>query len=287
PNVDYWCDKPQVYQNMTDREWRDRTVGTRDPNYQCRRYDNPALECQSWQYDHSFWRSSIISEWNIVCSREGLASATQSAYMVGVMVTVVVMGQLSDKIGRRPIIWAGLIIELIAGLSSAFSVSVEHFIISRFALAYGASARWGTGFVLLLETVGPQYRPVVGMAIEFGWALGYIVLPGAAYLIRDFRWIQLAVTLPEFALLLWWCALPESPRWQLTHGHYQEAERAIRRAAEINGRSTVDIDAKLRKLMDKTIADKEHDIANKKANLFDLCRSRTMVKNTVILYFSW
>jgi hypothetical protein len=109
-------------------------------------------------------------------------------------------------------------------------------------------------FTLVLETVGPQYRAVVGMAIEFGWALGYIILPGAAYLLRDFRWLQLAITIPETALLLWWCALPESPRWQLTNGKIIDAEKAIRRAAEINGKSTESIDIKLRKLMDKALA---------------------------------
>lgn len=145
--------------------------------------------------------------------------------------------------------------------------------IYRFALAYGASARWGTGFVLrndlpndnwplitfssgltVLETVGPQYRAVVGMAIQFGWALGYVIMPGAAYLLRDFRWIQLAVTLPEFVLLLWWCSLPESPRWQLTHGKHSDAQKAIRRAAEINGRPTQSVETKLNKLMAKALA---------------------------------
>ncbi|XP_054167878.1 organic cation transporter protein-like [Oppia nitens] len=294
PNISYWCQKPDIYQNISDNEWIERTVGNNNNNnnqdidYQCQQYGNPSQQCLSWQYDQSFWRSTIISEWDIVCNRAQLASLTQSAYMAGVMVTVVVMGQLSDKYGRRPIIWAGLIIELIAGLSSAFSISIEHFIISRFALAYGASARWGTGFVLLLETVGPEYRAIVGMAIEFGWALGYIVMPGAAYLLRDFRWIQLAVTLPEMVLLLWWTSLPESPRWQLTHGKFTDAESALRRAAEINGHPTHTVETKLKKLMDKALADRdEQDRNNSKSSILDLCRSRAMIKNTLILYFSW
>ncbi|CAG2171400.1 unnamed protein product [Oppiella nova] len=62
PNVSYWCAKPHTYQNMSDSEWIERTVGTKNPNYQCQRYDNPDQPCDSWQYDQSFWRSSIISE---------------------------------------------------------------------------------------------------------------------------------------------------------------------------------------------------------------------------------
>lgn len=97
-------------------------------------------------------------------------------------------------------------------------------------------------------------RPIVGMAIEFGWALGYIILPGVAYVLRDFRWLQLAITIPECVLLLWWRVLPESPRWQLTHGKYSEAEMAIRKAAKINRKSTEDINIKLNKLMQKAMA---------------------------------
>ena len=107
---------------------------------------------------------------------------------------------------------------------------------------------------LYLEAVGPQYRSNVGMAIQFGWAFGYIVLPGVAYVLRDFRLIQLACTIPEFVLLLWWFALPESPRWQLTHGKFKEAERAMRNAAEINQRPTELLESKLKKLLEKAEA---------------------------------
>ena len=107
-----------------------------------------------------------------------------------------------------------------------------------------------------METVGPQYRALVGMAIEFGWAFGYIILPGVAYFLRDFRLLQLSCTLPEFVLLLWWWTLPESPRWQLTHGKFDDAEKALMKAAEINGKTCDEckIDDKLKKLLEKTEA---------------------------------
>lgn len=129
---------------MSIGDWKNLTIGT---ELQCFEMNDTSRKCHQ-EYDHSFYKRTIISEWDIVCDREFLASSTQSVYMAGVMVTVVVMGQLSDKIGRRPVIWAGLFIELAAGLSCAFSVSITHYLISRFWLAFGASARWGTGFVL-------------------------------------------------------------------------------------------------------------------------------------------
>ncbi len=47
---------------MTDQEWIDLTVGTKNPNYQCKRYDKPNEDCDKWEYDHSFYKSTIISE---------------------------------------------------------------------------------------------------------------------------------------------------------------------------------------------------------------------------------
>lgn len=68
--------------------------------------------------------------------------------MTGMLISVITFGHLGDKFGRRPIIFIGIVIELLAGFSCAFSVSIEHFIVSRFFLAVGQTGRWATGFVL-------------------------------------------------------------------------------------------------------------------------------------------
>lgn len=128
------------------------------------------------------------------------------------------------------------------------------------------------------------------MAIEFGWALGYIVMPGVAYVLRDFRYLQLACTLPEFLLLAWWWTLPESPRWQLTHGKVDEAEASIRKAARINGKCSTTIDRKIAKLKDKIESERQFELemkSNKKASLLDLMKTAAIRKYTLILFVTW
>lgn len=74
----------------------------------------------------------------------------------------------------------------------------------------------------------------MGNGIQFGGAIGYIVLPGVAYLLRDFRMINLTIYAPEILFLLGWFFLPESPRWLLLNGRTSEAEVVMRSAAAAN-----------------------------------------------------
>jgi hypothetical protein len=44
-------------QSKTNEEWHNMTGGTN----QCKRY-NSSESCDKWEYDHSFYKSTIISE---------------------------------------------------------------------------------------------------------------------------------------------------------------------------------------------------------------------------------
>lgn len=74
----------------------------------------------------------------------------------------------------------------------------------------------------------------LGNGIQFGGSIGYVALPGIAYLLRDFRLIQLATTIPLVFFLTGWFFIPESPRWLLLNGRVSEAEAIVRSAAITN-----------------------------------------------------
>ena len=103
----------------------------------------------------------------------------------------------------------------------------------------------------VVEIIGPRYRSKVGIGIEFGWALGYIILPGFAYLLRDFRSIQLVTTLSELILLIWWLWIPESPRWQMSHNQFEKGKECIIKAARENKKHQNDINMCIQSLISK------------------------------------
>ncbi|GBN26238.1 hypothetical protein AVEN_270364-1 [Araneus ventricosus] len=46
-----------------------------------------------------------------------------------------------------------------------------------------------------METVGPKYHEEVGIAIQFGFAVGYVTLAGVAWFFRHWFWLQLVISL--------------------------------------------------------------------------------------------
>ena len=66
------------------------------------------------------------------------------------------------------------------------------------------------------------------------WALGWLALGGLAFLLRDWRQLMLALSLPSLLSLLLLPLLPESPRWLAANRRTQQAEQIIRQAALVN-----------------------------------------------------
>jgi hypothetical protein len=53
--------------------------------------------CNSWEYDKSFWRRTIIQEWDLVCDRKPLRKLTQQVTFFGLLCGAFISGILSDK----------------------------------------------------------------------------------------------------------------------------------------------------------------------------------------------
>ena len=70
--------------------------------------------------------------------------------------------------------------------------------------------------------------------------LGEWLLPLLAVVLQDWRLLYASIaacSLATAGLAVW---LPESPRWQLLHGHEKQAVKTLRWLARLNGRSLPD-----------------------------------------------
>ena len=62
-----------------------------------------------------------------------------------------------------------------------------------------------TSAILAVEIFPTEQRNFAMNAIEFFWVFGYISLTPFAYFIRNWRWLQLAITLPlTLTILFYW-----------------------------------------------------------------------------------
>ncbi|XP_076278344.1 organic cation transporter [Lasioglossum baleicum] len=239
-------------------------------------------KCEGYVYNTSMYKSTTTSEWNLVCDRAWLSATGDSLFMVGVMLGSMIFGGLSDNYGRRPIFFLSLVIQLVGGILVAVAPEFISYVIFRLIVGSTTSGVFLVAYVIALEMVGPRKRLVAGVGCQLFFTTGYILLDGFAYVIRDWRMLQIAITVPSIVFLLYWWFIPESARWLLTTGRVQEAKDILQRASLENG---VEMPSEALDTLLNSCEDSAPDY--KKPSLFDLFRYPNLRRKSVLLFFNW
>ncbi|XP_037374175.1 solute carrier family 22 member 11 [Talpa occidentalis] len=193
----------------------------------------PCLD--GWVYDRSTFTSTIVAEWDLVCGSWGLKFVSQSVYMAGILAGSITWGLLSRRFGRRPILSWSCLQMAVANISTIYALNFLTYCCLRFLSASGLAGVLLTMNTLLVEWISARRRDGTVMLLGCTFSLGQMTLGGLAFALRDWRALQLAVTVPLFAvfLLSWW--LPESARWLIIMDKPEQALRELQKVARING----------------------------------------------------
>src|SRR5882757_5108106 len=142
-----------------------------------------------------------------------VAQMTVSLYMVGIACSQIVMGPLSDKFGRRPVLLAGLGLMVAASLGCSFAETLPQLIAARFLQALGGASGmvisraiirdlYGRdrissmiSLVIAVMMIAQMLSPLTGGLLEtaFGWRTIFYVMTAASLAIA----VLIAVALPE------------------------------------------------------------------------------------------
>jgi MFS transporter, DHA1 family, multidrug resistance protein len=142
-----------------------------------------------------------------------IAQMTVSLYMVGIACSQLIMGPLSDRFGRRPVLLAGLALMVAASVGCSFAQTLPQLIAARFLQALGGASgmvvsraiirdlfgrdRVGAmiSLVIAVMMVAQMLSALAGglLEIAFGWRAIFYFITAASLGVA----VLLAVALPE------------------------------------------------------------------------------------------
>ncbi len=142
-----------------------------------------------------------------------IAQMTVSLYMVGIACSQIIMGPLSDRFGRRPVLLAGLGLMVLASASCIFAQTLPQLIAARFFQALGGATGMVVSraiirdlysrdrissmisLVIAVMMIAQMLSPLTGglLDIAFGWRSIFYLITAASLVIT----VTIALALPE------------------------------------------------------------------------------------------
>ena len=164
-----------------------------------------------------------------------------SVGFVGMAIGAALGGYFADRVGRKTVFTATLVIFGLANAGMACSWTLVALLIARFIIGLGLGAELPVASTLVSEFSPTRHRGRRTVLLESFWAVGWIIAAAiGAFVIPNtgdwgWRWALLIGALPLLYAVVTRAHIPESVRFLESKGREDEAEQAVRYFEQASG----------------------------------------------------
>jgi MFS family permease len=177
----------------------------------------------------------------------GQIGFANSMYLAGAAAGAIVLGYATDRLGRKRLFMVSLGWYLVWTVATAFSFNFESFVLFRFMTGIGIGGEYAAINSAIDELIPARRRGWTDLAINGTWWVGTAIGAAAALVLLNDSYVN-----PHygwricfaFGAVLAICVLfirrnlPESPRYLMTHGRFDEAEQVVQQIEQEVARET-------------------------------------------------
>ena len=153
-------------------------------------------------------------------------------WFTGIAVGALGFGYLADRLGRKRLFVATLLLYSVAAVATAAAPNYEIFILFRFITALGVGGEYSAVTSAIAEFMPARNRGRSNGLVMSFWALGGILASVVSIVVIStfgltWRYTLLFGVVSAGYGLLARRLIPESPRWLASHGREDEADRVV------------------------------------------------------------
>ncbi|XP_012884423.1 PREDICTED: solute carrier family 22 member 24-like [Dipodomys ordii] len=182
-----------------------------------------------WVYDKSYFHSTIVTEWDLVCEYQSSKSIVQVAFMIGSLLGGLIFGHLSDRFGRKTIFQWCLLQMAICDICVVFAPTFFVYCSLRFLAGLFTWTVFSNSFTLITEWTRPQSQAL--LAIFTSYSTGQMLLGGLAFFFRSWITLQLILSIPLLVCCVLSRMLVESARWLVFSNQLEKGLEELRRVS--------------------------------------------------------
>ena len=159
-----------------------------------------------------------------------------TAYLIGAVVGALFFGRMTDRYGRKMLFMITLGVYLVATIATAFTFSFIWFAACRFFTGTGIGGEYAAINSAIDELIPARVRGHVDLAINGTWWVGTAAGAGLTVVLLNPHLFPVDIgwrlcfgmgAILGLAVIFVRRYVPESPRWLMMHGRFEEAEQIV------------------------------------------------------------